>query len=92
MEASALPVSDKPVTLNFKGGFSMGKPGLAGPSGLAKKPAPLAFSLDDGAEGEDETAANETTTTEDPKGLSGRWETVASAGWLTESGCCSCRC
>ncbi|KAI0831791.1 hypothetical protein BC628DRAFT_1486301 [Trametes gibbosa] len=64
--ASALPVSDKPVTLAFKGGFSMGKPGQAGPS---KKPAPLsqAFSMDDGAEGEDDATANETTTTEDPK-------------------------
>ncbi|KAH9857720.1 hypothetical protein C2E23DRAFT_805452 [Lenzites betulinus] len=64
--ASALPVSDKPVTLAFKGGFSMGKPGQAGPS---KKPAPLsqAFSMDDGAEGEDDAATNETTTTEDPK-------------------------
>lgn len=94
MEASALPVSDKPVTLAFKGGFSIGKPGQGGPSGLPKKPVPLtlAFSMDDGGEGDEDGAANETTTTEDPKGLSGRWETVARAGWLTDTGCCSCRC
>ncbi|KAI0373364.1 hypothetical protein BV20DRAFT_1042175 [Pilatotrama ljubarskyi] len=69
VEASALPVSDKPVTLNFKGGFSINKPGQAGPSGPAKKPAPLsqAFSMDDGAEGDADASANETTTTEDPK-------------------------
>ncbi|KAI0637339.1 hypothetical protein C8Q77DRAFT_562644 [Trametes polyzona] len=68
VEASALPVSDKPVTLNFKGGFSIGKPGQAS-SAAAKKPAPLtqAFSMDDGAEGEADAAASEATTTEDPK-------------------------
>ncbi|KAI0648214.1 hypothetical protein C8Q79DRAFT_999635 [Trametes meyenii] len=69
VEASALPVSDKPVTLNFKGGFSMAKPGQAGPSNASKKPVPIsaAFSMDDGAEGEGDAAANETTATEDPK-------------------------
>ncbi|CAL1703724.1 unnamed protein product [Somion occarium] len=44
VEASTLPVSDKPVTLSFKGGLSA----KAGPSltvglGAAKKPAPLAL-------------------------------------------------
>ncbi|KAL1947461.1 hypothetical protein VTO73DRAFT_14422 [Trametes versicolor] len=69
VEASALPVSDKPVTLAFKGGFSIGKPGQGGPAGLPKKPVPLtqAFSMDDGGEGDEDGAANETTTTEDPK-------------------------
>ncbi|KAI0350105.1 hypothetical protein OH77DRAFT_1507171 [Trametes cingulata] len=68
VEASALPVSDKPVTLNFKSGFSMSKPGQAG-SASAKKPAPLsqAFSMDDGADGDADAGANETMTTEDPK-------------------------
>ncbi|KAI0781294.1 hypothetical protein BD413DRAFT_600684 [Trametes elegans] len=69
VEASALPVSDKPVTLSFKGGFSVNKPGQAGPSTAGKKPAVSiqAFSLDDGAEGDADAGAAETTTTEDPK-------------------------
>lgn len=61
-EASALPVSDKPVTLSFKGGFGQ-KLALAGnsTSGPVKKtvPAPVAFSMADddgneGGEGEDQ--------------------------------------
>ncbi|KAH9890700.1 hypothetical protein C8Q73DRAFT_705276 [Cubamyces lactineus] len=69
VEASALPVSDKPVTLSFKGGLSISKPGQAGPSGQAKKAVPLsqAFSMDDGAEGEADAATTETNATEDPK-------------------------
>ncbi|KAH9923996.1 uncharacterized protein BXZ73DRAFT_91386 [Epithele typhae] len=64
VEASALPVSDKPVTLNFKSGFTMGKIGGVG----AAKKAPLssAFSMDDGAE-DDADATAETSTAEDPK-------------------------
>ena len=83
-EASALPVSDKPVTLSFKGGLSIGKPGGASSS---KKPAPLsqAFSMDDAAEGEGDATTNEANATEDPKGLSRRWETTVCAGWLTMS-------
>ncbi|CDO69037.1 hypothetical protein BN946_scf184834.g44 [Trametes cinnabarina] len=71
VEASALPVSDKPVTLSFKGGLSINKPGQSSAS-AAKKPVPLAqaFSMDDGAEGEEDAAAAEATTAEDPKGLS----------------------
>ncbi|OSD02722.1 hypothetical protein PYCCODRAFT_1477382 [Trametes coccinea BRFM310] len=68
VEASVLPVSDKPVTLSFKGGLSIGKPGQSSGSS-AKKPVPLAqaFSMDDGAEGEEDAAAAEMTTAEDPK-------------------------
>ncbi len=71
-EASVLPTSDKPVTLSFKGGLSIGKPGQTGPS---KKVMPLsqAFSMDDAAEGEGDANTNEATTTEDPKGLSRCW-------------------
>ncbi|KAI8998970.1 hypothetical protein BD414DRAFT_139782 [Trametes punicea] len=69
IEASALPVTDKPVTLSFKGGLSINKPGQSGVSSTSKKPAPLpqAFSMDDGAEGEADSTITETTTTEDPK-------------------------
>ncbi|RPD65767.1 hypothetical protein L226DRAFT_529916 [Lentinus tigrinus ALCF2SS1-7] len=65
-EASALPVSDKPVTLSFKGGLTMNKPGQGA---QAKKAVPLstAFSMDDAAEGEADATANEATTAEDPK-------------------------
>jgi len=57
-EASTLPVSDKPVTLSFKGGFGQ-KLGLTGNSaaGPVKKPipAPVGFSMadDDGSDNED---------------------------------------
>ncbi|KAI0710448.1 hypothetical protein C8T65DRAFT_648399 [Cerioporus squamosus] len=66
VEASTLPVSDKPVTLSFKGGLTMSKPGQGS---QAKKPVPLsqAFSMDDAAEGEADAATNETTSAEDPK-------------------------
>ncbi|EJF62555.1 hypothetical protein DICSQDRAFT_103972 [Dichomitus squalens LYAD-421 SS1] len=66
VEASALPVSDKPVTLSFKGGLSIAKPGPAGPS---KKAVPLsqAFSMDDAAEGEGDATTTDATATEDPK-------------------------
>ncbi|RDX45484.1 hypothetical protein OH76DRAFT_956917 [Lentinus brumalis] len=65
-EASALPVSDKPVTLSFKGGLAMKAPGQGA---QAKKLVPVsqAFSMDDAAEGEEASATNETTTAEDPK-------------------------
>lgn len=81
-EASALPVSTKPVTLSFKGGLSMSKLGQSGPS---KKPVPLsqAFSMDDAAEGEGDTETNDTAAAEDPKGLFGCWETSICASWLT---------
>lgn len=80
---SALPVSDKPVMLNFKGGLSINKPGPTGP--VAKKPVPLsrAFSMDDAADLEDEAKTNDTTAAEDPKGLSRCWETSLYASWLT---------
>ena len=78
-EASALPVSDKPVTLSFKGGLSVNKPSTVGTS--SKKPVPLsqAFSMDDAVEGEGDAGASETNATEDPKGLSRRWETAVCA-------------
>lgn len=81
-EASVLPASDKPVTLSFKGGLSISKPGQAGPS---RKVAPLsqAFSMDDAAEDEQDAATNEAAATEDPKGLSRCWRTNICAGWLT---------
>ena len=59
IEASALPVSDKPVTLSFKGGLST-KASSSSVSGLgsAKKAAPLSlgFSMteDDGNDGNGE--------------------------------------
>ena len=70
--------------MNFKGGFSIGKPGAAGAS---KKPAPLssAFSMDDAAEGETDATTNEANNTEDPKGLLNCWKTTVCAGWLTVS-------
>ena len=79
---SALPVSDKPVTLSFKGGFSMNKPGQPGAS---KKAVPLsqAFSMDEAGEGDADPTTSDATATEDPKGLSGCWETNACASWLT---------
>ncbi|KAI0050018.1 hypothetical protein FA95DRAFT_1514751 [Auriscalpium vulgare] len=65
-EASALPVSDKPVTLNFKGfGTNKASSGSAGGSTTTKVAAPitLGFSLaddgDDEAEGEGEFASTE---------------------------------
>lgn len=64
---SALPVSDKPVTLNFKAGPSGNKPlvSLSGP----KAPAPLSlgFSAEDFAAGDEET--EQAHTAEDDKGL-----------------------
>ncbi|KAM5535561.1 hypothetical protein V8D89_010728 [Ganoderma adspersum] len=64
-EASVLPASDKPVTLSFKGGLSIGKVGQTGPSKVT--PLSQAFSMDDAAEGEEDANANEAATTEDPK-------------------------
>ncbi|KAI0928096.1 hypothetical protein AcV5_005779 [Taiwanofungus camphoratus] len=72
MEASALPVSDKPVTLSFKGGL-MGKQGTTvANADSARKPAPLslAFSLTEDALLADATAGedeNQKSTAEDPK-------------------------
>ncbi|KAI0747699.1 hypothetical protein C8Q80DRAFT_1336748 [Daedaleopsis nitida] len=65
-EASTLPVSDKPVTLSFKGGLTINKPGQPGTS---KKAVPLsqAFSMDDAAEGDADATTNDTTAAEDPK-------------------------
>lgn len=64
VEASALPVSDKPVTLSFKGALGQ-KTALTTPSAsaAAKKPAPVAlgFSLNDeegGEEGEEGVEKN----------------------------------
>ncbi|KAH8102847.1 hypothetical protein BXZ70DRAFT_926798 [Cristinia sonorae] len=62
VEASTLPVSDKPVTLNFKGGFGQ-KLGvaIASTSGPIKKPitVPTAFSLAVAAEEEEERREEE---------------------------------
>ncbi|KAI0792912.1 hypothetical protein C8Q75DRAFT_751903 [Abortiporus biennis] len=76
-EASALPVSDKPVTLNFKGGFGQ-KIGIASGTSITapiKKPAPLAlgFSLneEDGeggnGEGVNDDDVDEKNDSEDAK-------------------------
>ncbi len=58
-----------------------------GQGAQAKKLVPVsqAFSMDDAAEGEEASATNETTTAEDPKGLSRYWETAVCATWLTVS-------
>ena len=74
MEASVLPVSDKPVTLSFKGALGQ-KTALAAPaaSAVAKKAAPVAlgFSLndDEGSEEGDEAGEKNDASAGD-KGLS----------------------
>ena len=62
----------------------MSKPGQGA---QAKKPVPVstAFSMDDAAEGDADAATNETTTAEDPKGLSRCWKTTECTTWLTVS-------
>ncbi|THG92972.1 hypothetical protein EW026_g8122, partial [Hermanssonia centrifuga] len=69
-EASTLPVSDKPVTLSFKGGLGA-KQSLTNiaPSGPTKKPAPLAlgFSMADEETAEDGDEGGEKDASEDPK-------------------------
>lgn len=87
MEASALPVSDKPVTLSFKGGL-MGKQGTTvANADSARKPAPLslAFSLTEDALLADATAGedeNQKSTAEDPKGLSHTLRSTRMALWM----------
>ncbi|GJF00770.1 RNA-binding protein [Phanerochaete sordida] len=69
-EASELPLSDKPVTLSFKGAFGQ-KTALTAPAAsvAAKKPAPaaLGFSLNDeeGGEDEDEAADKNNASSDD---------------------------
>ena len=70
VEASALPVSDKPVTLNFKGGFGSKIALNTHPTGPVKKPLSLAFGEDDGADGNGDDDGGDQSVSEDPKGLS----------------------
>lgn len=72
VEASELPLSDKPVTLSFKGGFGQ-KPGFTAiPTGPVKRapPTTLGFSMaDDDGTGEGDEGG-EQNQAEDPKGWS----------------------
>ncbi len=69
MEASTLPVSDKPVTLNFKGGLGPKVTLTAPPTGPIKKPLSLGFGDEDGAVGNGDDGG-EQGVSEDPKGWS----------------------
>jgi RNA-binding protein 5/10 len=68
VEASTLPVSDKPVTLSFKGGSKPGNPTSTPASGVAPA-STLGFSLmEEGDPDVDE--GDRAASNEDPKGLS----------------------
>ena len=65
---SALPVSDKPVTLNFNkaGAASKAMASVSGPKGPAA--VSLAFSADDFAAGDDDQGTEQAVLAEDDKG------------------------
>lgn len=65
---SALPVSDKPVTLNFKAGATGGKPVVSLSAAKAPVSLPLGFSVEEFDPGDDETGPE--PTAEDDKGFS----------------------
>lgn len=77
VEASSLPITDKPVTLSFKGGASVKQAplGVVQQTGPVKRAVPLsnAFSAAEGLEADDATASDaehQKNSSEDPKGWS----------------------
>ncbi|THH14333.1 hypothetical protein EW146_g5981, partial [Bondarzewia mesenterica] len=66
VEASALPVSDKPVTLSFKGGLASSK-GVASTAPKPAAPLTLGFSMTDETATNDDESAEKTSATDDAK-------------------------